>query len=248
MVKEKRIALVTGGVGGIGTAICSALARDGHYVVANFVVPGSDEKWAQEMHEAGWRDCRAAYGDVSDFEAVGRMVREIESEVGAVDVLVNCAGVTRDGLFRKMSKADWDAVINVNLNSAFNVTRHVVEAMVAANWGRIVNIASINAQKGQFGQTNYSAAKAGLLGFTKALAQELVKHGITVNSVSPGYVKTDLVMSIRSDVRDNIIAQIPAGRLAEAWEIAEMVAYLASDKAAFVTGANMAINGGQHMF
>lgn len=245
---KKRIALVTGGVGGIGTAICKCLAREGHRVVANYVVPGSQEVWRDEMHRAGHADCSAVFGDVGDFAAMGQMIQEITDSVGPVEVLVNCAGITRDVQFRKMSKADWDAVININLGSAFNVTRHLIEGMIERRWGRIINISSINAQKGQFGQTNYSAAKAGLHGFTKSLAQEVIKYGITVNSVSPGYVRTNLVMAMREDVREAIENQIPAGRMAEPEEIGELVAYLASDRAAFITGANYAINGGQHMF
>jgi acetoacetyl-CoA reductase len=247
MMKNK-LALVTGGVGGIGTAISKCLAADGYTVVANYVVPGSEQTWLDAMREAGFHSVHVAPGDVADFHSVGRMVNDIESASGPIDVLVNCAGITRDGLFRKMSKDDWDAVIGVNLTSAFNVTRHLIDGMIERQWGRIINISSVNGQKGQFGQTNYSAAKAGLHGFTKALAQEVIKYGITVNSISPGYVATDLVMAMRSDVREKIVSQIPAGRLALPEEIGHMVAYLASDRAAFITGANISINGGQHMF
>ena len=247
-MNNKKIALVTGGVGGIGSAISHCLAADGFQVIANYVVLGSEQTWLQAMRDAGFHDARTAHGDVGDFDAMAAMVKKIETEIGPIDVLVNCAGITRDSQFRKMSKQDWDAVINVNLNSVFNVTRHVIDGMVARNWGRVINISSVNGQKGQFGQTNYSAAKAGLHGFTKALAQEVMRFGVTVNSVSPGYVGTDLVMAMRPDVREKIVDQIPAGRLALPEEIGHMVAYLASDKAAFVTGANMAVNGGQHMF
>ena len=247
-MNKKKIALVTGGVGGIGTAISQSLAQDGYRVVANYVVPKSHAAWLDTMHQAGFDDAHAVFGDVGDFDAMAGMVKDIENTIGAVDILVNCAGITRDSQFRKMSKQQWDAVINVNLNSAFNVTRHVIDGMIERGWGRVINISSVNGQKGQFGQTNYSAAKAGLHGFTKALAQEVVRYGVTVNSVSPGYVGTELVMAIRADVREKIIDQIPAGRLALPEEIGAMVAYLASDKAAFITGANMAVNGGQHMF
>lgn len=247
-MNNKKIALVTGGVGGIGSAICLALAQDGHRVIANYIVPDSEKAWLEAMTGAGFSDAHAAFGDVGDFDAMAAMVRGIEDSVGAVDILVNCAGITRDSQFRKMSKQQWDEVINVNLNSAFNVTRHVIDGMIARGWGRVINISSVNGQKGQFGQTNYSAAKAGLHGFTKALAQEVIRYGVTVNSVSPGYVGTDLVMAIREGVRAKIIEQIPTGRLALPEEIGSMVAYLASDKAAFITGANMAVNGGQHMF
>ena len=248
MMNKKKIALVTGGVGGIGTAICQSLAQDGHRVIANYIVPDSQIPWLQTMQAAGFSDVGIAFGDVGDFDAMAAMIKQIESDIGAVDILVNCAGITRDSQFRKMTKQQWDAVINVNLNSAFNVTRHVIDGMIERGWGRVVNISSVNGQKGQFGQTNYSAAKAGLHGFTKALAQEVIRYGVTVNSVSPGYVGTDLVMAIREDVREKIIDQIPAGRLALPEEIGAMVAYLASAKAAFITGANMAVNGGQHMF
>jgi acetoacetyl-CoA reductase len=247
-MNKKKVALVTGGVGGIGTAICQSLAQDGHRVIANYVVPDSQISWLQTMHAAGFSDVGVAFGDVGDFDAMATMVKQIETDIGPVDILVNCAGITRDSQFRKMTKQQWDAVINVNLNSAFNVTRHVIDGMIERGGGRVINISSVNGSKGQFGQTNYSAAKAGLHGFTKALAQEVIRYGVTVNSVSPGYVGTDLVMAIREDVREKIIDQIPAGRLALPEEIGAMVAYLASDKAAFITGANMAVNGGQHMF
>lgn len=247
-MNKKKIALVTGGVGGIGTAICQSLAQDGHRVVANYVVPDSQLAWLQTMQSLGFSDVGVAFGDVGDFDAMALMIEKIETSIGPVDILVNCAGITRDSQFRKMTKQQWDAVINVNLNSVFNVTRHVIDGMLERGWGRVINISSVNGQKGQFGQTNYSAAKAGLHGFTKALAQEVIRYGVTVNSVSPGYVGTDLVMAIREDVREKIIHQIPAGRLTLPEEIGSMVAYLASDKAAFITGANMAVNGGQHMF
>jgi acetoacetyl-CoA reductase len=247
-MNKKKIALVTGGVGGIGSAISQSLAQDGYRVVANYVVPESDKAWLEAMRGAGFGDAAVAFGDVGDFDAMAAMVKTIEEKIGLIDILVNCAGITRDSQFRKMTKQQWDAVINVNLNSAFNVTRHVIDGMIERGWGRVINISSVNGSKGQFGQTNYSAAKAGLHGFTKALAQEVIRYGVTVNSVSPGYVGTDLVMAIREDVREKIIDQIPAGRLAMPEEIGAMVAYLASDKAAFITGANMAVNGGQHMF
>lgn len=245
---KHKVALVTGGVGGIGTAICKVLAHDGYRAVANYLLPGSEAAWLREMRAAGYQESVALQGDVADFAAMEGMVRYIESEIGPIAVLVNCAGITRDAQFHKMSKADWDVVINVNLNSVFNVTRHVIEGMMQREFGRIINISSVNAQKGQFGQTNYSAAKSGIYGFTKALAQETVKRGITVNAISPGYVGTDLVMSIRPEVREKILSQIPMGRFAEPEEIAHLVSYLASEHAAFVTGANYAINGGQHMY
>ena len=247
---KRRVALVTGGVGGIGTAICQRLARDGHFVVANFAIPGSEDKWRDAMSKAGLNGSASAlaFGDVTDFDAMGEMVRKIEAEHGPIDILINCAGITRDSTFRKMSPEQWHAVLNTNLDSVFNVTRHVIEGMVERGWGRIINISSVNAVRGQFGQTNYAAAKAGILGFTKSLAQEVVKKGVTVNAISPGYVQTDMVMAIRDDVREKIVSQIPAGRLAMPEEVADAVAFLASENAAYITGTNLAVNGGLHMY
>jgi acetoacetyl-CoA reductase len=247
---KKKIALVTGGVGGIGTAICKRLAQDGHFVVANYAIAGTEERWRTAMAAAGLNgDSSAlAFGDVTDFDAMGAMVRRIEAEHGPVDVLVNCAGITRDSTFRKMTPEQWRAVLSTNLDSVFNVTRQVIDAMIERGWGRIINISSVNAVRGQFGQTNYAAAKAGILGFTKSLAQEVVKKGITVNAISPGYVQTDMVMAIREDVRQKIVAEIPAGRLAMPEEVADAVAFLASDKAAYITGTNLSVNGGLHMY
>ena len=247
---ESRVALVTGGVGGIGTAVCKKLAADGHFVVANYAIPGTEERWSQAMAAAGLNGTQTAlaFGDVTDFDAMGEMVRGIESTHGPIAVLVNCAGITRDSTFRKMTLEQWRAVLSTNLDSVFNVTRHVIDGMIERGWGRIVNISSVNAVRGQFGQTNYAAAKAGILGFTKSLAQEVVRKGITVNAISPGYVQTDMVMAIREDVRKQIVSQIPAGRLAMPEEIADAVAFLASDKSAYITGTNLAVNGGLHMY
>jgi acetoacetyl-CoA reductase len=245
-----RVALVTGGVGGIGTAICKRLAADGHFVVANYAIPGTEDRWGQAMAAAGLNGTQTAlaFGDVTDFDAMGEMIRKIEAEHGPIAVLVNCAGITRDSTFRKMTLEQWRAVLSTNLDSVFNVTRHVIDGMIERGWGRIVNISSVNAVRGQFGQTNYAAAKAGILGFTKSLAQEVVRKGITVNAISPGYVQTDMVMAIREDVRKQIVSQIPAGRLAMPEEIADAVAFLASDKSAYITGTNLAVNGGLHMY
>jgi len=246
---DRKIALVTGGVGGIGTAICKRLAQDGHFVVANYAIPGTEERWSKDMATAGLASTSAlAFGDVTDFEAMERMARKIEADHGPVAILVNCAGITRDATFRKMTPEQWRAVISTNLDSVFNVTRHVIEGMVERGWGRVVNISSVNAVRGQFGQTNYSAAKAGILGFTKSLAQEVVRKGVTVNAVSPGYVQTEMVMAIREDVRQKIVAEIPAGRLAMPDEIADAVAFLASEKAGYITGTNLSVNGGLHMY
>ena len=247
---ERKVALVTGGVGGIGTAICKRLARDGHFVVANYAIPGSETRWQQQMAAAGLNGSTSAlaFGDVTDFEAIGGMVRKIEAEHGQVDILVNCAGITRDSTFRKMTPEQWRAVLSTNLDSVFNVTRHVIDAMMERGWGRVINISSVNAIRGQFGQTNYAAAKAGILGFTKSLAQEVVKKGVTVNAISPGYVQTDMVMAIREDVRQKIVQEIPAGRLGMPEEIADAVAFLASDSASYITGTNLSVNGGLHMY
>ena len=247
---EQRIALVTGGVGGIGTAVCKRLAADGHFVVANYAIPGTEERWLQAMAAAGLNGDRTAlaFGDVTDFDAMGEMVKRIEAEHEPVGILVNCAGITRDSTFRKMTLDQWRAVLSTNLDSVFNVTRHVIDGMIERGWGRIVNISSVNAVRGQFGQTNYAAAKAGILGFTKSLAQEVVKKGITVNAISPGYVQTEMVMAIREDVRRQIVEQIPAGRLAMPEEVADAVAFLASEKAGYITGTNLAVNGGLHMY
>jgi len=246
----KRVALVTGGVGGIGTAICKRLAADGHFVVANFAIPGSEDRWREAMAAAGLNGASSglAFGDVTDFDAMGAMVRKIEADHGPIDILVNCAGITRDSTFRKMSLEQWRAVLTTNLDSVFNVTRHVIDGMVESGWGRIINISSVNAVRGQFGQTNYAAAKAGILGFTKSLAQEVVRKGVTVNAISPGYVQTDMVMAIRDDVREKIVSEIPAGRLARPEEIADAVAFLASENSAYITGTNLAVNGGLHMY
>lgn len=246
---SKHIALVTGGIGGIGTSICQQLAKDGHTVVANHIAAEAEkaQAWLATQREAGL-DMHIAEGDVSNFESCTAMAAKIKAEIGEVDILVNNAGITKDGMFKKMPLENWMAVINVNFNSVFNVSRQFIDGMLNKSWGRIINISSINGQKGQFGQTNYSAAKAGMHGFTKALAQETAAKGITVNSISPGYIGTEMVMAIKEDVRNQIIAQIPVGRLGKPEEIARLVSYLASDDAAFITGANIAINGGQHMF
>ena len=243
----KRVALVTGGMGGIGTVICKRLARSGCRVVAN-CLPGYERKdeWVRAMRGEGF-EVYAAEGNVEDFDDCAAMVARTQTEVGPVDILVNNAGITRDGVLKRMSSVDWYAVINTNLNSVFNVTRQVVEGMTERGWGRIINMSSVNALKGQFGQTNYSAAKAGMHGFTKALAHEVVKKGVTVNTVSPGYVLTDMVRAINPDILKQIVAQIPMGRLAEPEEIAGLIAYLVSDEAGYITGANVSINGGLHM-
>jgi acetoacetyl-CoA reductase len=234
-------------MGGIGTALCRRFAQSGHTVVAG-CLPDYERKqeWLDAMRAQGFK-VHAAEGDVADFDSCAAMFQKVRSAVGPVDVLVNNAGITRDAVFKRMTEQDWMAVINTNLNSVFNVTRQVVDAMCERGWGRIINISSVNALKGQFGQTNYSAAKAGMAGFAKALAQEVVRKGVTVNTVSPGYVETDMVKAIRQEVRDQIVAAIPMGRLARPEEIAAVVAFLASEEAGYITGANISVNGGMHM-
>lgn len=241
-----RIALVTGGMGGIGTAICKALAQAGHIVITTYSRPGKETAWLADMKEQGF-DVHAYQCDVTDFDACSALIAKIQAEVGPVDVLVNNAGITRDGVLRKMDKASWDAVMSTNLDSVFNMTRPLIEGMCERGFGRIISISSINGQKGQLGQTNYSAAKAGMHGFSMALAQEVARKGVTVNTVSPGYIGTDMVMAVPAEVREKIVAQIPLGRLGKPEEIAGLVAYLASDLAGFMTGADLAMNGGQHM-
>ena len=244
---KARIAFVSGGMGGIGTAICRRLGAAGHTVVAG-CLPDYDRKaeWLAAMRGEGFR-VHAAEGDVAEFESCAQMFYHVRSVVGPVEILVNNAGITRDSIFKRMTEQDWMAVINTNLNSVFNVTRQVIDGMSERGWGRIVNISSVNAIKGQFGQTNYSAAKAGMAGFSKALAQEVVRKGVTVNTVSPGYVETDLVRAIRPEIREQIVASIPMGRLAQPAEVAAVVAFLVSEDAGYITGANISVNGGMHM-
>lgn len=244
---SKRIAYVTGGMGGIGTPICKRLCKEGYTVVAG-CGPNSarKDKWLADMRAEGY-DIHASEGNVSDWESTKAAFEKVRAEIGEIDVLVNNAGITRDGQFRKMSKGDWDAVIDTNLNSLFNVTKQVIESMVDRGWGRIINISSVNGQKGQFGQTNYSTAKAGIHGFSMALAQEVATKGVTVNTVSPGYVGTDMVKAIRPDVLEKIVAGIPVKRLAEPEEIASIVAWIASDEGGYATGSDFSINGGLHM-
>ncbi|HXZ48307.1 MAG TPA: beta-ketoacyl-ACP reductase [Usitatibacter sp.] len=245
----QRIALVTGGMGGLGEAICMKLARMGIKVVVTYS-PGNvkHEAWLKEMAERDYH-FSAFPCDVADFDSCAAMVDHVTKEVGPIDILINNAGITRDMTFKKMTKVDWDAVIRTNLDSVFNVTKPIVDGMVERGWGRVINVSSVNGQKGAFGQTNYSAAKAGMHGFTKALALEVARKGVTVNTISPGYIGTQMVLAIPRDVLDTkIIPQIPLGRLGRPEEVAGLCAYLASDEAAFVTGANIAINGGQHMY
>ena len=241
-----KLAYVTGGMGGIGTAICRRLAKDGFRVVAGCGPSRNYQQWIDEQAAQGYT-FYASVGNVSDWDSTVAAFERVSRDLGPVDVLVNNAGITRDGLFRKMSADDWRAVIDTNLNSLFNVTKQVIDGMVERQWGRIVNISSVNGQKGQFGQTNYSTAKAGIHGFTMALAQEVAHKGVTVNTISPGYIGTDMVRAIRPDVLEKIVATIPVRRLGTPEEIAAMVAWIASDDAGFATGADFSLNGGLHM-
>jgi acetoacetyl-CoA reductase len=244
---NKRIALVTGATGGLGTAMCEQLAKDGYHVVGNYRSKEKADAWNAEMKSKGF-NIELYEGDVCSFESMGTMMQAIEAQLGKIDILVNNAGITRDGRLAKMSLEDWNEVINTNLNSVFNTTRHVINGMIERKFGRIINISSVNGQRGQFGQTNYSAAKAGMHGFTKTLAMEVAKYGITVNTISPGYIGTDMVMAVPEKVREQIVAQIPVGRLGGTHEVAYLVSFLASDATSFVTGANYSINGGQHVY
>jgi acetoacetyl-CoA reductase len=248
MATTKRIALVTGGMGGLGEAICIKLAAMGDTVITTYSPTNTKvEQWLHSMREQGHR-FYAYPCDVADFESCRACIAKILEEHGPVDVLVNNAGITRDMTFKKMDKVNWDAVMHANLDSVFNMTKQVCDAMADRGWGRVINISSVNGQKGAFGQTNYSAAKAGMHGFTKALALEVARKGVTVNTISPGYIGTQMVTAIPKEVLDSkIIPQIPMGRLGKPEEVAGLVAYLSSDEAAFLTGANIAINGGQHM-
>jgi len=243
---SKKVAYVTGGMGGIGTAICQRLHRDGFLVIAGCGPTRDFLKWIHEQKQLGF-DFHTSVGNVSEWESTVEAFARARAEFGPIDVLVNNAGITRDKMFLKMSRDDWDAVIDTNLNSMFNVTKQVVGDMVERGWGRIIQISSVNGEKGQSGQTNYSAAKAGMHGFTMALAQEMASKGVTVNTVSPGYIGTDMVKAIRQDVLDKIVATIPVKRLGTPDEIGSIVGWLASQDSGFTTGADFSCNGGLHM-
>jgi acetoacetyl-CoA reductase len=243
---SKKIAYVTGGMGGIGTTMCQRLHRDGFTVIAGCGPSRDFKKWLDEQEAQGY-SFFASVGNVGDWDSTCDAFARAKAEHGPIDVLVNNAGITRDGMFRKMTRADWDAVIETNLTSLFNVTKQVIEDMLERGWGRIINISSVNGAKGQFGQTNYSAAKAGMHGFTMSLAQEVANKGVTVNTVSPGYIATEMVKAIRQDVLDKIIAGIPVKRLGTPDDIASIVSWVASDESGFATGADFSVNGGLHM-
>ncbi|RRH87688.1 acetoacetyl-CoA reductase [Variovorax beijingensis] len=243
---SKKVAYVTGGMGGIGTAICQRLYKDGFTVVAGCGPTRDHAKWLAEQKALGF-EFHASVGNVGDWQSTVEAFSAAKAAHGPIDVLVNNAGITRDRMFLKMTPEDWSAVIETNLNSMFNVTKQVVGDMVEKGWGRIINISSVNGAKGQAGQTNYSAAKAGMHGFTMALAQELANKGVTVNTVSPGYIGTDMVKAIRQEVLDKIVATIPVKRLGEPSEIASIISWLATDEGGYSTGADFSVNGGLHM-
>ncbi|MEM8986433.1 MAG: acetoacetyl-CoA reductase [Pseudomonadota bacterium] len=237
-----RVAIVTGGTRGIGKAICLALKDKGCKVAATYA--GNDEAAAKFNGETG---VDVFKWDAGDFSACKDGVAEVEEKLGPIDILVNNCGITRDGAFHKMTEEQWSEVMRANLDSVYNMTRNVLDGMRSRNFGRVVNISSINGQKGQFGQVNYSAAKAGMMGFTRALAQETARKGVTVNTICPGYIDTDMVAAVDEKVLDSIIAQIPVGRLGKAEEIAHCVAFLADDMSGFITGSTLTANGGQYI-
>lgn len=244
----RRVALVTGGTGGIGTAICRELTRQGCLVVANYLpeLQSDAEAWQRRQADEGI-EVEIAPGDVSSFEGARQMIEVVEKRIGPVDILVNCAGITRDKTLRRMTDEQWREVLSTNLDSVFNVTRHVIEGMVERGFGRVVNISSVNGQKGQFGQCNYASAKAGIHGFTMSLAQEVATKGVTVNSVSPGYVATAMTLAMPEEVRDAIVAQVPMGRMGTPEEVAYVVGCLCDRRADYITGANIPVNGGLYM-
>jgi len=243
-----RVALVTGGMGGLGETIATKMVDAGYRVVVTYS-PGNTKhrEWVAAMKDNGY-EIMAVQCDVADMDSCARAVAEVQNKVGAIDILVNNAGITRDMTFKKMDKVNWDAVMRTNLDSLFNMSKQVVDGMVERSWGRVINVSSVNGSKGAFGQTNYAAAKAGMHGFTKSLALEVAKKGVTVNTISPGYIGTKMVTAIPKEILDSkILPQIPLGRLGKPEEVAGLIIYLCSEEAAFVNGANIAINGGQHM-
>lgn len=248
-MQNNNVVLITGGTGDIGTAVAKQLDASYKHVIALDLI--SDEKgraWKQELINEGYKNITFKHMDVTDFDQCQEVIGTIIKELGSIDALINNAGITRDAVFTKMTKLQWDEVLRVNLDGMFNTTRQVVESMKEQASGRIVNVSSVNAQKGQFSQANYAASKAGVYGFTKSLAQELMSKNITVNSISPGYVNTRLMQGIRPDILESIIALIPAKRLAEPQEIAWAIEYLISEKSRYITGANLSVNGGLHMY
>ena len=245
---KPRVALITGGMGGLGETISTKMADAGYKVAVTYSPSNKTaDKWVAEMKTRGY-EFKAYPCDVADFDSCKTCAAQVERVFGPVDILVNNAGITRDMTFKKMGKADWDAVLRTNLDSVFNMTKQVCDGMVERSWGRIINVSSVNGSKGAFGQTNYAAAKAGMHGFTKSLALEVAKKGVTVNTISPGYIGTKMVTAIPKEILESkILPQIPVGRLGKPDEVAGLIIYLCSEEAAFVNGANIAINGGQHM-
>jgi len=245
---KNRIALITGGMGGLGETISTKMADAGYTVAITFSPSNkTSEAWLSDMKAKGYA-FKAYPCDVTEFESAKSCCAKVAADLGPIDILINNAGITKDTTFRKMDKAAWDAVIRTNLDSVFNMTKQVYDGMMDRGWGRIINVSSVNGSKGAFGQTNYAAAKAGMHGFTKSLALESAKKGVTVNTISPGYIGTKMVMAIDKTVLDTkILPQIPIARLGKPEEVAGLIIYLCSEEAAFVTGANIAINGGQHM-
>lgn len=245
---ENRIALITGGLGDIGTAICHEFCERGLKVIAaDRVEKDKGLLWQSQQKKLGY-EIELAYMDIAEFDSCADMAKDVENRFGAVDIVVNAAGIINDIIFRKMTPEQWNQVVHTDLDSMFNVTRQFINGMIERRYGRIVNISSVNGEKGQFGQTNYASAKSGVYGFTKSLAQEVAKYGVTVNAISPGYVESRMVMSIPEPVREKIIAQIPVGRLAKPEEIAWAIAFLASERSGFITGINLSVNGGIHMY
>ena len=249
MAGKQRIAVVTGGMGGLGETISTKMADAGYRVVVTYSPSNTKFKsWLQDMKGRNYNFSAFAV-DVADYDQCAKQCQMIQSECGPIDILVNNAGITRDMTFKKMTKGDWDAVMRTNLDSCFNMTKQVMDGMVDRGWGRVINVSSVNGQKGAFGQTNYSAAKAGIHGFSKALALEVARKGVTVNTISPGYIGTKMVTAIPKEILDSkILPQIPVSRLGKPDEVAGLIIYLCSEEAAFVTGANISINGGQHMY
>jgi acetoacetyl-CoA reductase len=246
---EQNVVLITGGTGDIGTAVAKQLNASYQHVIAlDLLTEEAGKAWQEGMHQEGYTRAQFRHMDVTDFDQCREVIGSIVREKSSIDALINNAGITRDAVFTKMTKQQWDEVLGVNLDGMFNVTRHVVEHMKMRESGRIVNVSSVNAQKGQFSQANYAASKAGVYGFTKSLAQELMSKNITVNSISPGYVNTRLMQGIRPDILESIIALIPAKRLAQPQEIAWAIEFLISDKSRYITGANLSVNGGLHMY
>ena len=247
-MSEQKIALITGGIGGIGTAICQELAEDNIKVFANYHPLEEDQAliWKAKQADAGY-DVSVIAADVSSFDECEKMVREIESIAGPIDILVNAAGITRDKTLRNLEQEDWNAVIRTNLDSVYNVSKQVFEGMTSRGFGRIVNISSVNGQRGQFGQANYASAKAGMHGFTMSLAQEGAAKGVTVNTVSPGYISTPMTQSMSEEVLEHIVSGIPAKKMGEPEDIAQLIGYIASDKGNYITGANIPVNGGLYM-